>query len=114
MVRGLNITVDYYNIKIKDRITLTVNLQGQDIRDALTKAGLAGWSGRYFRTCIDTRTKGPDVVASSRRRAIGVGGRATSEGSKPQDTQIHDGHANLDLTPQRHLARTQTLRLTPH
>src|SRR3546814_5097307 len=64
MVRGLNITVDYYNIKIKDRITLTENLQGQDIRDALTKAGLAGSSARFFINGIDTRTQGLDVVAS--------------------------------------------------
>src|SRR3546814_16006944 len=48
MVRGLNITCDYYNIKLKDSITLTETLQGQEISDALTTAGLAGSQARFL------------------------------------------------------------------
>src|SRR3546814_1042669 len=88
MVRGLNITVDYYNIKIKDRITLTENLQGQDIRDALTKAGLAGSSARFFINGIDTRTQGLDVVASYRLPDMGIGKLTLTAGYNLNDTKI--------------------------
>ena len=39
-VDGLNVTVDYYNIKINDRIVLTENLQGADVVAILQAAGV--------------------------------------------------------------------------
>src|SRR3546814_15017766 len=107
MVRGLNITVDYYNIKIKDRITLTENLQGQDIRDALTKAGLAGSSARFFINGIDTRTQGLDVVASYRLTDMGIGKLTLTAGYnlRPHDHRpphLHRLHPPPPRPPAQH------------
>src|SRR3546814_746389 len=112
MVRGLNITVDYYNIKIKDRITLTENLQGQDIRDALTKAGLAGSSARFFINGIDTRTQGLDVVASYRLPDMGIGKLTLTAGYNLNDTKITDRRTFSGFTADRLFARPESLRLT--
>src|SRR3546814_16616481 len=38
MVRGLRLTVAYYNIRIEDRIPLTENLQGANVRAKLERA----------------------------------------------------------------------------
>lgn len=58
MVDGLSLTIDYYNIKIDDRIVLTENLQGPDVEDLLEEAGVVGTSARFFINGIDTRTEG--------------------------------------------------------
>src|SRR3546814_7409010 len=47
MVRGLSLTVDYYNIRIEDRITLTENLQGADVREKLERANVPGRSEEH-------------------------------------------------------------------
>src|SRR3546814_19561131 len=112
MVRGLNITVDYYNIKIKDRITLTENLQGQDIRDALTKAGLAGSSARFFINGIDTRTQGLDVVASYRLPDMGIGKLTLPAGNNLNDPKITERRTSHDLTADRQFSRPDSLHLT--
>src|SRR3546814_10244134 len=108
MVRGLNITVDYYNIKIKDRITLSENLQGQDIRDALTKAGLAGSSARFFINGIDTRTQGLDVVASYRLPDMGIGKLTLTAGYNLNDTKITDRRTFSGFTADRLFDRKST------
>ena len=58
----LNLTVDYYNIKIEDRIVLSSNLSGDGIEALLvnTEANRA----RFFLNAIDSRTQGVDVVAT--------------------------------------------------
>jgi iron complex outermembrane receptor protein len=66
---NLNLTVDYYHIRIKDRIVLSGNFQG--ITAFLAEQGFPGvGSARFFTNAIDTRTNGVDVVA---RYALDLG-----------------------------------------
>ena len=67
-VDALTITVDYYNIKIDDRIVLSSNLSGTGIETLLmdTEANRA----RFFLNAISSTTQGVDVVASY---SIGLG-----------------------------------------
>jgi iron complex outermembrane receptor protein len=61
--KSLALTVDYYHIKISDRIVLSENfVQTQQVIDLLRPFGAAG--ARYFTNAIDTRTNGVDVVAN--------------------------------------------------
>jgi iron complex outermembrane receptor protein len=70
---GFNITVDYYNIKVNDRIGITGNLNpnqanpgGLTATQFLLAAGVAEAAElgavRYFTNAFDTRTQGFDVV----------------------------------------------------
>lgn len=69
---GLTLTVDYYNIKIKDRIVLTENLGSGTtasdvaIRNLLVAQGLPATAARFFINGLDSRTQGVDAVANWR------------------------------------------------
>jgi iron complex outermembrane receptor protein len=69
---GLTLTVDYYNIKIKDRIVLTENLGAGTtatdtaIRNVLIAAGLPATAARFFINGLDSRTQGVDAVLNWR------------------------------------------------
>ena len=71
-MRGLTLTVDYYNIKITDRIVLTENLgAGTTATDAairafLTSVGSPVTAARFFINGLDTRTQGVDAVLNWR------------------------------------------------
>jgi iron complex outermembrane receptor protein len=82
-LRGLTLTVDYYHIKIKDRIVLTENLgaagSGTAAQNAAVKAVLDAngfqsvGAARFFINGLDTTTEGVDAVASYHFRAGGLG-----------------------------------------
>lgn len=59
---NFNLTVDYYNIKIDDRIVLSNNLSGAGIEMLL--AGNGANQARFFLNAIDSKTSGVDIVAS--------------------------------------------------
>jgi iron complex outermembrane receptor protein len=62
---GLNIAVDFYRIKIDDRIVLTENLPANVVVPLLEGIGITGVQrARFFINGIDTRTRGVDVVAT--------------------------------------------------
>jgi iron complex outermembrane receptor protein len=64
-VRALSMTVDYYRIRIDDRIVLSGNFTSKAVRDFLAANGASGsGGGRYFTNAINTITNGLDVVAS--------------------------------------------------
>lgn len=69
---GLTLTVDYYNIKINDRIVLTENLGSTSsaadaaIRAFLLAQGLPVTAFRFFINGVDTRTQGVDAVLNWR------------------------------------------------
>lgn len=72
----LNLTVDAYQIKIKDRILLSETLQGTLVRSVLAAAGITSSAGGfYFSNAADTRTRGLDVV-STWRAGLGNFGNA--------------------------------------
>lgn len=111
MVRGLNVTVDYYRINIDDRITLTENLQGADVVAILQNAGVPGTSARFFINGIDTRTQGLDVVGSYRVPEFGLGNVTLTVGYNISDTKITDRRTFSGFTAQRLFARPESLRL---
>jgi iron complex outermembrane receptor protein len=60
-----SVSVDYYDIKINDRIVFSENFIGPAIQSRLAAIGLQNVTGaRYFTNAIDTRTRGVDVVAN--------------------------------------------------
>ncbi|BBC73995.1 conserved hypothetical protein [Altererythrobacter sp. B11] len=69
---GFNLTVDYYNIAVRDRMGLAsyINITTDDQRTILREAGLANWATvsymRYFANGFKTRTQGVDITASHR------------------------------------------------
>jgi iron complex outermembrane receptor protein len=112
MVEGLSLTIDYYNIKINDRIVLTENLQGPDVVALLQAAGIAGSSARFFINGVDTRTEGLDVVASYRFPDFGAGRFTFTAGFNLNDTKITDRATILGFNAQRLFARPESFRLT--
>jgi iron complex outermembrane receptor protein len=62
---GFNLTVDYYNVQIDNRVVLSENLTQANVRAYLQSQGFIGiGGGRFFINGVDTETKGVDVVAS--------------------------------------------------
>jgi iron complex outermembrane receptor protein len=60
-----SVSIDYYDIRINDRIVFSENFIGAAIQTRLAAIGLNNVTGaRYFTNAIDTRTKGVDVVAN--------------------------------------------------
>lgn len=112
LIRGLNVTIDYYNIEIEDRITLTENLGGPDVLAILQAAGVVGTSGRFFINGIDTRTQGLDVVASYRVPDFGAGKFTLTAGYNINDNKITNRRSFSGFTAQRLFARPESLRLT--
>lgn len=82
-VSGLTLTVDYYNIRINDRIVLTENLgaagSGTATVNAAVKAVLDAngfnsvGAARFFINGLNTRTQGVDAVLNWRLPLEGVG-----------------------------------------
>jgi iron complex outermembrane receptor protein len=82
-MRGLTFTVDYYRIKIKDRIVLTENLgaagsgttaQNNAVKAVLDANGFQSvGAARFFINGLDTTTEGVDAVASYHFRTGSLG-----------------------------------------
>ena len=61
---ALTTSVDFYQIKIKDRIVLSSNYTGTAVTNFLVSRGLpAVGGGRYFTNGVDTKTEGVDLTA---------------------------------------------------
>jgi iron complex outermembrane recepter protein len=64
---GLSVTLDTYQIEIKDRIVLSENLTGAAVTNLLVTNGVQGISTvRFFLNGVDSTTKGAELVASYR------------------------------------------------
>jgi iron complex outermembrane recepter protein len=62
-VRGLAVSIDYYQINIADRIVFSENFTTVAVRNFLAANGVPNVSGgRFFTNAIDTRTRGIDIV----------------------------------------------------
>ncbi len=62
-IEHLTATIDYYYIKIDDRVVLSSNFTN-NIATFLSSQGFPGiGGGRYFTNAVDTRTQGADVTA---------------------------------------------------
>jgi iron complex outermembrane receptor protein len=112
-VRGFNLTVDYYNISIKDRIVLSENLQGAAVVALLQAAGINNiTSARFFVNGIDTRTQGIDVVGTYRVPDLGFGRLLLTAGFNYNKTKITDRKSLPSLPGLVLFARPESLRLT--
>ncbi|MBU6166201.1 MAG: TonB-dependent receptor [Alphaproteobacteria bacterium] len=97
---GFNITVDYYNIKVSDRIGITGNLNpnqangtGLTATQFLLAQGVAEAAElgavRYFTNAFDTRTQGFDVVIQH-KADTGFGRFNTSLAVNYNNTKVTD------------------------
>lgn len=90
-LRGLSLTADYYNIKIRDRVVYSENLQGAGVVNLLNQAGFGGLtSARFFVNGIDTRTQGVEVVGSYHLRDLSFGDVRFTAGYNYNRTKITD------------------------
>lgn len=69
-----SLTVDAYQINVKDRIVLSENLTSAAVRNFITTQGFVGvGGGRFFINGVQTRTKGVDVVFNVPYNAGNIG-----------------------------------------
>ena len=69
-----SLTVDAYQINVKDRIVLSENLTSAAVRNYIVSQGFAGvGGGRFFINGVETKTKGVDVVFNVPYNAGNVG-----------------------------------------
>ncbi|WP_164155923.1 TonB-dependent receptor plug domain-containing protein [Sandarakinorhabdus rubra] len=97
---GFTLTVDYYNIKVDDRIGLTGNINpnqanpgGQTATQFLLSQGVAEAAElgavRYFTNAFDTRTQGVDIVLSH-KADTGIGRFNSSLAVNYNKTKVTD------------------------
>ena len=65
-IDSLSLTLDAFQIKVKDRITISERIGGQDLTDYIEQTfGIQGVdSVNFFTNAVDTSTKGVDLVAT--------------------------------------------------
>ncbi len=108
-IDGLDVTFDYYQIDIDDRIVLSDNLTatrsaagapsgtnpGLGIAQILNNAGFTSISAaRFFFNGIDTRTKGFDVIATYRTDLGDLGSLSLTGGYNWNDVAITERRTN--------------------
>lgn len=59
----LAVTLDGYQIAIKDRVVLTENFTGTAVTDFLKAHGINATGGRFFTNAVNTKTNGLDITA---------------------------------------------------
>lgn len=87
-VDDLNITVDYYNIKMEDRIVLSSNLSGDAVETLL--AGTGASRARFFLNGIDSTTSGVDIVANYDLDLNNAGQLSISAGYNYSNNKVTD------------------------
>lgn len=102
---GLTLTVDYYNIKITDRVVLTENLgaagagtaaQNTAVKAVLDANGFASvGAARFFINGLDTRTQGVDAVLNWRLPIDGFGKWTLTAAYNYNKTKILAYHNDL-------------------
>jgi iron complex outermembrane receptor protein len=98
-VGGFNLTVDYYNVQIDNRIVLSENLTQANVRAYLQSQGFIGiGGGRFFINGVDTETKGVDVVASYALRTDSAGRFDLTATANFNDTEVTRVPATAQLS----------------
>lgn len=88
--RALNLTVDAYQIDIKDRIVISGRFSNTIPALAQFFAGTNVTEAQFFTNAIDTRTRGLDVVATS-TQDVGTGKLTASLALNLNKTRIQGG-----------------------
>lgn len=88
-VPEFNLTLDFYRIKINDRVVLTENLPSSVVVPILQDAGITGVErARFFINGIDTRTHGFDVIGTYLFHLGEYGSLTFTAGFNYNDTEI--------------------------
>ena len=96
---NFNLTIDYYTVKIDERIVVTETLQGAAVEALLRGAGFNNISSaRFFINGIDTRTRGLDIVGTYAMRGTGMGDFNFTAGYNRNKTKITN-RAELPTLP---------------
>ncbi len=94
-VGDVDVTIDYYNVEVTDRIALTttIELTPQDIADLLAQgvADATSFTGvRFFVNGFDTTTQGVDIVATYSTDALFGGNTEFAAAANWTDTEVDD------------------------
>ncbi len=113
---NFSLTVDAYQIKIKDRIVLSSNFTGSAVVTLLASQGITGiGGGRYFTNAVDTETKGFDFSARYTWKTQDLGKftfTANYNHNKTSATRIKQANATLAaITTTPLFDLTETIRL---
>ena len=113
---GFSASVDFYNIKIKDRIELSSNFTGAPVIALLATQGITGiGGGRYFTNAVDTTTQGVDVSGRYTLKTTEMGKWTFTAGYNHNTTKadkIKQAPANLAaITTTPLFDLTETIRL---
>jgi iron complex outermembrane receptor protein len=113
---GFSASVDYYHIKIKDRIVLSSNFTGTPVINLLATQGITGiGGGRYFTNAVDTTTEGVDVSGRYTWKTTDAGTFIFTAGynhNKTTADKIKQAPANLAaITTTPLFDLTETIRL---
>lgn len=111
----VTLSLDLYQIEIKDRIVLSENVYGSNVADYLESLGVDGVAGfRYFTNAVDTRTRGADLVATWRLDA-GPGTldlSASANYNRTEITHIDETSAELAALGFQTIGRAEKGRIT--
>jgi iron complex outermembrane receptor protein len=92
-----SITIDAYDLYIKNVITNTDPLQGPNVTAAFTAAGLNGYTqATYYLNAWNSRTRGLDVVARKQFR-LPVGALDLSAATSFLNTKVSDVHGAVTV-----------------
>jgi len=113
---GFSATVDFYNIKIKDRIVLSSNFTGAPVIALLATQGITGiGGGRYFTNAVDTTTEGLDISGRYTWKTTDAGKFILTAGynhNKTKADKVKQAPANLAaITTTPLFDLTETIRL---
>jgi iron complex outermembrane receptor protein len=95
---GVDVTVDAYQIDIKDRIILTNNFNGStspQIKSILDAEGAS--TANFFTNAIDTRARGIEAVVSYSKRFLGKHSLRTTLAMTFTDNQVKKGDNGLPI-----------------
>jgi iron complex outermembrane receptor protein len=83
-----SLSVDFYQIKLKDRIVLSNNLSGDAVAQLLEGTGAN--RGRFFLNAIDSTTKGVDIIATYSLDLQDMGNVLFNAGLNINDNEVTD------------------------
>jgi iron complex outermembrane receptor protein len=96
---GFDLSVDAYQIKIRDQIALSENLSGAAVVQTLANNGITTvTAGRFFLNGIRSTTKGIDVVAHYRTKSENVGTFDFTVAANFNDVKVTEAPAPVTIT----------------
>jgi len=93
--KNLNVSVDWFKIRIKDRIVLTEQLRGGAVDAILSAAGVTGFSQvRFFSNAVDTTTEGVEITVNWSAKLATDTRLSVNAGFAMFDTDLDELRAN--------------------